>query len=524
MSDARAAMVSGSPRDRAASNGVPAPSGNGLPPGPNGTAALARIEALVDPRSFRPWRSAVGDGVIAGFARVGGRPLCVWTQDGTLKGGSLGAAGGETIVRTIRMANRAGVPVAGFPHSGGARLQEGVAALSAYGAIFREQSRARVLQLTVIAGPCAGGAAYSPALGEFVVMLGPNARLFLTGPEVVERVTRESVDAEQLGGPRIQTTNGVAHFVAPEEQAAADLLRDLIGYLPSVAGGAPPIVPAEAPPVGDPAASLPGNSREVYDVRDVIRALADRGRHLEVASRWARNMVTSFGRLAGVPVGFICNQPRYLGGTIDYSASEKGAWFVNLCDRFRLPLVVLVDTPGFLPGRNQEQAGVIRHGAALLRAFARATTPKLTVTLRQAYGGAHIVMNSRDLGADLTLAWPGAWMGIMGAQQAVAITERRAIAAGADAGALAAAYEDAKLKVDGAAHGGFVDEVVEPADTRDRLVEALELFGARAPVRAVGGEAAFHDEPELASAYVADAGAGALGPWSVDPVLGSRIG
>jgi len=445
--------------------------------------ARARIEALVDSGSFRPWRSAVGDGVIAGFARVRGRPVCIWTQDRSYKGGSLGAAGGETIVRTIRIANRAGVPVVGCPHSGGARLQEGVAALSAYGAIFREQARASVLQLTVIAGPCAGGAAYSPALGELVVMLGSNARLFLTGPEVVERVTRESIDAEALGGPRVQTRNGVAHFTAAEEHDAAELLRELLGYLPSVAGGTPPVAAATDPLPGDPGAWLPANKREVYDVRDVIRGLADGGRHLEVAGRWARNMVTSFARLGGMPVGFICNQPRYLGGTIDCAASEKGAWFVNLCDRFGLPLVVLVDTPGFLPGRNQEAAGVIRHGASLLRAFGRATTPKLTVTLRQAYGGAHIVMNSRDLGADLTLAWPGAWVGIMGARQAVAITERRAIAAGADVDALAAAYEETKLKVDGAACGGFVDEVVAPRETRARLIEALELFGLQSPAQ-----------------------------------------
>jgi acetyl-CoA carboxylase carboxyltransferase component len=449
---------------------------NGARPRESGAAALARIEALVDPDSFRPWRSAVGDGVIAGFARIGDRPVCIWTQDDTFKGGSLGAAGGETMVRTIRMAQRAGVPVVGCPHSGGARLQEGVAALSAYGAIFREQSCARVLQITVIAGPCAGGAAYSPALADFVVMLGQNARLFLTGPEVVERVTRERVDAETLGGPKVQTSNGVAHFVATEEPAAAELLHDLLGYLPPVAGGAPPVVPAESPLGRDPSEPLPASNHEVYDVRDVIETLADAGRQLEVARRWAPNMVTSFARLAGVPVGFICNQPRYLGGTIDYAASEKGAWFVNLCDRFRLPLIVLVDTPGFLPGRKQERAGVIRHGASLLRAFACATTPKLTVTLRQAYGGAHIVMNSRALGADLTLAWPGAWMGIMGARQAVAIMERRAIAAGADPEALVCAYEETQLKVGGAARGGFVDEIVAPRETRERLIEALALF------------------------------------------------
>jgi acetyl-CoA carboxylase carboxyltransferase component len=274
----------------------------------------------------------------------------------------------------------------------------------------------------------------------------------------------------------VQTSNGVAHFAVAEAPAAAELLRDLLGYLPSGAGGAPPVVPAERPLGRDPSEPLPSSNREVYDVREVIEALADAGRQLEVACRWAPNMVTSFARLAGAPVGFICSQPRHLGGTIDYRASEKGAWFVNLCDRFRLPLIVLVDTPGFLPGRKQEQAGVIRHGASLLRAFACATTPKLTVTLRQAYGGAHIVMNSRDLGADLTLAWPDTWMGIMGARQAVAITERRAIAAGADPVALARTYEEGQLGIGGAARGGFIDEIVTPRETRERLIEALMLF------------------------------------------------
>jgi acetyl-CoA carboxylase carboxyltransferase component len=468
--------------------------------------AVSRLEALVDPGSFQPWRSAVGDGVVAGFARIGGRPLCVWTQDGRFKGGSLGAAGGETIVRTIRMASRAGIPVAGFPHSGGARLQEGVAALTAYGAIFREQARARVLQLTVISGPCAGGAAYSPALGDFVVMLGRDSRLFLTGPEIVERVTRERMTAEELGGPRVQTTNGVAHFAAADERTAADLLRELLGYLPAVAGGAPPLAPAQDPPPGNPAEPLPATTRAVYDVRDVIRTLVDGGHQLELAARWAPNMVTSFARLDGLPVGFICNQPRYLGGTIDCDAAEKGAWFVNLCDRFRLPLVVLVDTPGFLPGRNQERAGVIRHGASLLRAFGRATTPKLTVTLRQAYGGAHIVMNSRDLGADLALAWPGAWMGIMGAREAVAITERRAIAAGADIEALAATYAGTRLTIDSSARDGFVDEVVAPSETRARLIRALDLFATRSRSRRGAARAWHADEDDPVPGYVDDEG------------------
>jgi len=431
--------------------------------------------ALLDADTFQPWRSAVGDGVVAGSARVDGRPVCVWTQDVHHRGGSLGSAGGETIARTIRRASRAGVPVVGIPHSGGARLQEGVGALSAYGAIFREQALARVPQITVIAGACAGGAAYSPALGDFVVMTSPEARLFLTGPKIVEQVTREQIGAEDLGGPRVHAANGVAHLIADDDRSAAELLRELLGYLPSTLGGSPPLVEGVDALEGNPADHLPASMRRVYDVRAVIMALVDGGRHLELAARWARNMVTTLARLDGRPVGVIANQPRYLGGTIDSAASEKGSWFVQLCDRLALPLVVLVDTPGFLPGAKQERAGVIRYGSALLRTFARATMPRLTVTLRQAYGGAHIVMNSRDLGADLTLAWPGAQIGVMGARQAVAIAEHRAIATGSDVDELAELYASTSLGVDVAAANGFVDEIVSPWETRERLIRALEL-------------------------------------------------
>jgi methylmalonyl-CoA decarboxylase subunit alpha len=367
--------------------------------------------------------------------------------------------------------------VIGLPHSAGARLQEGVAALAAYGAIFREQALARVPQISVIVGACAGGAAYSPALGDFVIMSGPDSRLFLTGPRVVEQVMREQVSADQLGGPRVHRANGVAHLVADDDRAAARLVQQLLAYLPARIGGPLLRAPAGATPVGDPARNLPASHRRVYDVRTVIAALVDDGRFLEFSGQWARNMVTAFARLAGHPVGVIANQPRYLGGSIDSPASEKGTWFVDLCDRFGLPLVVLVDTPGFVPGARRERAGIIRHGAALLRAFARARTAKLTVTLRQAYGGAHIVMNSRGIGADLALAWPRARIGIMGARQAVQIADRRAIAAGGDIDKLSEAYTATRLSADVAAADGFVDEVIQPEETRGRLIEALELHG-----------------------------------------------
>lgn len=435
----------------------------------------ARIELLVDRGSFHAVRTAVGDGVVAGTARVAGRPVCVWSQDGGYKGGSLGAAGGETIARTIRRAAASRVPVIGFPHSGGARLQEGVAALTAYGAIFRAQALADVPQINVICGPCAGGAAYSPALGDLVVMAGDGARMFLTGPRVVEQVTRERLTTEELGGPKVHGSNGVAHLLAADELHAVELVRAALAYLPQAAGLTPPLAPPADPVPGDPADVLPDSPRQVYDMRALAARIIDRGDLLELAPRWARNLLVGFARVEGRPVGVIANQPRYLGGTLDADASEKGAWFVDLCDRFGLPLVVLVDTPGFLPGATQERRGVIRHGASLLRAFSTATVPRVTVTVRQAFGGAHIVMNSRDLGADLTLAWPDAQVGVMGAKQAVEVVHRREVAAGADPAALADAYAAEHLPVGVAAAAGFVDEVIPATETRERIVHALDV-------------------------------------------------
>ena len=441
---------------------------------PDHLAARARLELLFDPGTFRPIRTAVGDGVLSGSGRVQGRPVCAWAQDGAFKGGSLGAAGGETIARTIGRADALGVPLVGFPHSGGARLQEGVAALTAYAAIFRAQSLATVPIISVVSGPCAGGAAYSPALGDFVVMT-QDAVMFLTGPKIIERVTRETITSADLGGPKVHSANGVAHLVARDDVHAAELTRELLLHLPDRAGGTPPLVPPADAPTGDPADALPESDRKVYDVRGVASALLDDGALLELAPKWARNLVVGFGRLEGHAVGVIANQPRHLGGCLDAAAAEKGAWFVKLCDRFGLPLVVLADTPGFLPGANQEQAGVLRHGASLLRAFSCATVPRVTVTLRQAYGGAHIVMNSRDLGATLTLAWPDARIGVMGARQAVELVRRREIEAGADAALLADAYEAEHLPVRVAAAAGFVDEVIAPYQTRDRIAHVLDM-------------------------------------------------
>jgi acetyl-CoA carboxylase carboxyltransferase component len=441
---------------------------------PEHLAARARLELLFDAGTFRPIRTGVGDGVLSGSGRVQGRAVVAWAQDGAFKGGSLGSSGGETIARTIARADALGAPVVGFPHSGGARLQEGVAALSAYAAIFRAQAQATVPMISVVSGPCAGGAAYSPTLGDFVVMTA-DAVMFLTGPKIIERVTREVISASALGGPKVHGATGVSHMVARDDVHAAELVRELLTFLPDRVGEGTPLVPPADAPDEDPGDVLPTSDRQVYDVRDIAACLLDRGSFFELSPRWARNLVVGFGRIEGRAVGVIANQPKHLGGCLDTAAAEKGAWFVSMCDRFGIPLVVLADTPGFLPGSMQEQAGVLRHGASLLRAFGRASVPRVTVTLRQAYGGAHIVMNSRDLGATLTLAWPDARIGVMGARQAVELVRRREIEAGADAAVLADAYEAEHLPVRVAAAAGFVDEVVAPSETRDRIAHVLEL-------------------------------------------------
>jgi acetyl-CoA carboxylase carboxyltransferase component len=437
---------------------------------------LSRLEGLVDPGTLHLIRTAVGDGVVAASGRVDGRPVFCWAQDGRFKGGSLGTAGGESIKRVFALANRAGAPVVCFPESGGARVQEGVGGLTAYGAIFHAEATARVPVITVVAGACAGGAAYGAAVGDLTISAGADAKMFLTGPRVIQEITREEVSATDLGGVKVHSANGVIHLAADDDQEAAAYVRDILSFLPARLGEAPPISAPRGPIGEDPGDVLPPSPRQVYDVRDVAGRILDAGELLELCPRWARNLFTGLGRIEGMPVGVIANQPRYLGGTLDVAAAEKGAWFVNWCERMSLPLVVLADTPGFLPGTGQEREGVIRYGAAFLRAFARATVPRVTVTLRQAFGGAHIVMNSRDLGADLTLAWSAARVGVMGARQAVEIVGRRELAAGADRMALETAYEIDQLDVMVTARAGYVDEVIEPHETRERIAQALGAF------------------------------------------------
>jgi acetyl-CoA carboxylase carboxyltransferase component len=436
--------------------------------------AIARIELLLDDGTFHRIRSESGDGVIAGIGKIGGRPVHVWAQNIKHKGGSLGQAGGATIVSTIQAADKAGTPVVGFLHSGGARLQEGVASLGAYASVFRATSRAKVPQISVICGPCAGGGAYSPSLGTLVMMVGDEAQMFLTGPRVIAKVTREKVTGVELGGPRVHRKSGVSHIEADDDAHGADLIRQALSYYPDKLGR--PLLtrePVDAP-AGDPSATLPANQRHVYDVRDVISYLLDGGEFFELSKRYAKNLVVGFGHIDGHVTGVVANQPRYLGGVLDAASSDKGSWFVNMCDKWGIPIVVLSDTPGYRPGTRQEREGVLRRGAEFLRAFSVAEVPRVTVTLRQAYGGAYIVMNCRDLGNDLTLAWPGARIGVMGAPQAVEILNRRDLEAGADPEELAAAYEEQHLPVAIAAKAGFIDEIVRPADTRERIAAHFE--------------------------------------------------
>jgi acetyl-CoA carboxylase carboxyltransferase component len=444
--------------------------------------SLQLIRSTVTTR--RNGRSSPGDGVVAGFGSVAGRPVYCYAQDQTFAGGSLGEAHADTIVRVLQLAGRSGAPVVGFVESAGARMDDGSAALGGYGRIFRENVRlsGRVPQITLITGTSAGGGAYSPALTDFLVMTRQSS-MFLTGPGVVREVMGEDVDAAGLGGPRVHSRNGVCDFVVEDDPEAVRLARELLGHLPSCAGDALPLALPEPPGSGDPGACVPREPRAVYDVRDVIRALVDGGAMLEPAPRFARNVVTALARIDGRPLGVLANQPRHLGGVLDAYSSQKAARFVRTCDAFGLPLVVLVDTPGFLPGTRQERAGVIRQGAGLLHAFSAAVVPKVTVVLRKAYGGGYITMNSKDLGADLSLAWPDAEIGIMGPKQAVGVVHRRQIAEAEDPqqerDRLAAAYADEHVSAVVAAREGFVDELVEPADTRERLSGALRALGGR---------------------------------------------
>jgi propionyl-CoA carboxylase beta chain len=452
------------------------------------TAILPR---LLDDDSFTAIRTAIvsrhvesgppGDGLVCGEGRIDGRTVFVFEQDPAVLGGSLGEAHADSICRVLDLAGRYGAPVVGVHRSGGARIQEGVASLAGYGRIFSRHVRLRdvVPQIALVSGPCAGGAAYGPALMDFVVMPRHDAYMFLTGPDVVREVTGEEVTLEDLGGSHVAESSGLATLVGADEDAMVAVTRELLSYLPSRIGDDGHRDERFGTPHGDPGEFVPADARATYDVRRVIARVVDDGSFLELRPNAARNLVVGFARLEGRTIGIVANQPLTLAGSIDIDASDKGAWFVRLCDRFGIPLAVFVDTPGFLPGTAQELGGVIPAGAAFLSAFVGAGVPKATVVLRKAYGGAYIVMNAKDLGADYTFAWPDAEIAVLGARGAVQILDRRRLAQADDPDTertgLEEAYRERYLTPWPAARAGFVDEVIAPRDTRARLIRALVI-------------------------------------------------
>lgn len=429
-----------------------------------------------------------GDGVITGYGTVDGRPVCVYSQDFTIFGGSLGEVYGEKIVKVMDFALKTGCPVIGINDGGGARIQEGVAALGLFAEIFRRNVHASgvIPQISLIVGPCAGGAVYSPAITDFTVMVDQTSHMFITGPDVIKTVTGEDVGFEELGGARTHnTTSGVAHHMAGDEKDAIEYVKSLLSYLPSNNLSEAPAFPEEA----DLATSdedreldtlIPDSANQPYDMHTAIEHVLDEGEFLETQALFAPNILTGFGRVEGYPVGIVANQPMQFAGCLDINASEKAARFVRTCDAFNVPVLTFVDVPGFLPGVDQEYSGIIRRGAKLIYAYAEATVPLITVITRKAFGGAYDVMGSKHLGADINVAWPTAQIAVMGAQGAVNILHRRTIAAVTDAderettrAGLIADYEAALLNPYVAAERGYVDAVIMPSETRAHVVKGL---------------------------------------------------
>ena len=431
----------------------------------------------------------LGDGVVTGHGTVDGRPVCVFSQDFTVLGGSLGEVFAEKIVKVMDLAVRMGVPLIGLNDSGGARIQEGVVSLGGYADIFLRNVRASgvVPQISAILGPCAGGAVYSPAVTDFVLMVRDTSHMFVTGPNVIRTVTGEEVTMEELGGAMTHATrSGVAHFAAPDEQTAIADIRTLLSFLPSNnLEEAPRTEPSDDPDRACPRLDtlMPDSSSVPYDVRDVITEVVDDGDLFEVSAGFAQNIVIGFARIDGRPVGVVANQPQHLAGVLDIDSATKAARFVRTCDAFNVPVVTFVDVPGFLPGTAQEFDGIIRHGSKLLYAYAEATVPKLTVILRKAYGGAYDVMGSKHIGADVNLAWPTAEIAVMGARGAIDILHRREIADAADPAAMRADLEQRYAEEFAnpwrAAERGYVDAVIEPSETRQQLVRALRFTATK---------------------------------------------
>jgi acetyl-CoA carboxylase carboxyltransferase component len=465
--------------------------------------ARERIDLLLDPGSFvETDQLAVhratgfgleekrfpGDGVVTGHGTVEGRRVCVFSQDFTVFGGSLGEVFAEKVVKVMDLSARMGVPVIGFNDSGGARIQEGVVSLGGYGDIFFRNVAASgvVPQISAIMGPCAGGAVYSPAMTDFIFMVKETSHMFITGPEVIKTVTGEDVTFEDLGGALSHSTkSGVAHFAADDEPSCIEDIRHLLSFLPSNNLEDPPVVATEDDPErADPDLDtfMPDSSNVPYDMRDIIGRVVDDGEFFEVHASFAQNIVIGFARLDGHAIGVVANQPMSVAGTLDVASSEKAGRFVRTCDAFNVPVVTFVDVPGFLPGTNQEWGGIIRHGAKLLYAYCEATVPKLTVITRKAYGGAYVVMGSKHVGADVNLAWPTAEIAVMGAQGAVNILYRRELAETPYAedqaerrSELVEYYEDELANPWLTAERGYLDEVIQPSETRPALIRALRF-------------------------------------------------
>jgi len=431
----------------------------------------------------------LGDGVVTGHGTVDGRLVFVFSQDFTVFGGSLSEAYAEKICKIMDLAMKVGAPVIGLNDSGGARIQEGVASLGGYAEIFLRNVMASgvIPQISVVMGPCAGGAVYSPAMTDFTVMVEHTSYMFVTGPNVVKTVTHEEVDAEFLGGATTHTTkSGVAHLAATDEAAALDAARRILSHLPQNNLGEPPRLPTNDPVDRmDPELDtvVPADPRVPYDMHDVISRVVDDGRFLEVQPGWAPNIIVGFARLDGQSIGIVAQQPSVLAGALDIEASTKAARFVRTCDCFNVPLLTLVDVPGFLPGVGQEHGGIIRHGAKLLYAYCEATVPKLTVITRKAYGGAYDVMSSKHIRGDMNFAWPTAEIAVMGAEGAVNIIFRDAIAQADDPVAerqrLVAEYESEFANPYVAAARGYVDDVIKPSETRPRLIQALAVMAGK---------------------------------------------
>ncbi|MCQ2184023.1 MAG: acyl-CoA carboxylase subunit beta [Bacteroidales bacterium] len=430
-----------------------------------------------------------GDGVITGQGTIDGRLVFVYAQNFTVSGGSLSEMMAKKICKVQQMALSVGAPCIGINDSGGARIQEGIAALAGFGDIFENNilSSGVIPQISGIFGPCAGGAVYSPALTDFNIMVKNTSYMFLTGPAVVKKVTGETVDSEQLGGASVHAAkSGVAHFAAQNEEEGLGLIRELLGYIPSNNRETAPVCPTE-----DPAARvedalnyiIPDNPNQAYDMSEVISAIADDGKFFEIHKEWAKNIIIGFAHMNGQSVGIVANQPKYLAGVLDINASRKAARFVRFCDAFNIPLVTLVDVPGFLCGTQQEYGGIIDHGAKLLYAYGEATVPKVTVTLRKSYGGSHIVMSCKQLRGDINYAWPSAAIAVMGAAGAVEVLYSKELKAIEDPDKKAEAiqekikeYDDLFCNPYDAAKYGFIDDVIEPRNTRFRVIRALEVL------------------------------------------------